>query len=189
LIHRKSVPRAIKKAFKHKILLAPEGYLPPLGKIRKRASIVWKERALNAMRRRFYFQVLKSNVKLKQRWWNNYCIKRIGVPDAREFLCRETFYVAEMSNKLDAQKFRNYWYWCRRRSFEILEWLWKLDANDYCWSLHVYLKGLIVTKRPILSEIERYDAKSSEEIALQIFGKWKDTIHGISDKKEAASLR
>lgn len=140
------------------------------------------------MRRRFYFQVLKADVKLKQRWWNNYCITRIGAPNQNEFLCSETFYVAQISNKADAVKYKRYWYWCRRKSFDVLEWLWKLETKDYCWSLHLYLKGLIVTKRPILSEVERYESKDTREIAIQIFGKWRNTIYGNSNEETIDAL-
>lgn len=175
---------APKKPFKHGILVAVPDFTPKPKRRRKRSSCLWKERALYAMRRSFYFQVLKANVKLKQKWWNNYCILRIGAPDPGEFLCPESFYVATISKNTDAVKFRSYWYWCRMRSYQILEWLWSIDVDDYCWKLHVHLKGLIVTKRPILSEIERYDSKSSEEIALQIFGKWRTAIYGNTDKKK-----
>ena len=136
------------------------------------------------MRRRYYFQVLKSGVKLKQKWWNNYCITRIGAPRSGEFLCQETFYVAQISLPADAVKFHDYWYWCRLRSFQILEWLWTLDARSYGWKLHQFLKVFIVTKRPILSEIERYDAKTSEEIAFQIFGEWGASIYGGANKEK-----
>lgn len=181
--------RATEKAFKHQILLAPVGFSPQPRRIRRSSSIAWKTRALYAMRRRFYFQVLKSDVKLKQRWSSHYFISRIGAPDTKEFLCRETFYVAQMSKQEHAVKFRSYWYWCRLRSFQILEWLWELDVNDYCWVLHQYLKGFIVTKRPILAEVERYDERASEEIAIQIFGKWRDSIYRDSDKEQAETLQ
>lgn len=77
-----------------------------------------------------------------------------------------------MGRASDAIKFKNYWYWCKRRSIEILKWLWRLPVEEYCWKLHLYLKGLIVTKRPILSEIHRYDAKTENEIVLQVFREW-----------------
>lgn len=140
------------------------------------------------MRRRYYFQVLKANVKLKQRWWNNYCILRIGAPDVGEFLCRDTFYVAQISLPGDAVKFKNYWYWCRLRSFQILEWLWALDTNDYCWNLHQFLKGFIVTKRPILSEVERYDSRTSEEITCQVLGEWAAAIYRNTDEEKIRPL-
>jgi hypothetical protein len=139
--------------------------------------MAWKERAIRLMRMKFYFQVIKANAKVKQRWWSNYCIKRIGVPTEKEFLCQETFYVASMSTKRDAAKFRSYWYWCKRKSIDILAWLLKLDESDYSWKLHVHLRELIVTRRPILSEIKRYEAKTAEEIALQVFGKWKPSVY------------
>lgn len=153
------------------------GYLPPRSTQKRSSSIDWKRRALSAMRRRFYFQVLKADFKLKQKWWNNYCILRIGAPGKKEFLCQETFYVACMSKESDAKKFREYWYWCKRKSLEILIWLWNLPAENYSWSLHVCLLGLIVTKRPILSEIQRYESKTSQEIAFQIFREWGTFIH------------
>lgn len=126
---------------------------------------------------RFYFQVLKANVKLKQKWWNNYSIQRIGAPSVCEFLCQETFYVAAISRQTDAVKFREYWYWCRRKSFEILKWLWELETEEYSWRLHLHLKGLLVTKRPILSEVERYESKAQSEITLQIFRDWDAAIY------------
>jgi hypothetical protein len=126
---------------------------------------------------RFYFQVLKADVKMRQRWINNYCILRVGVPGEKEFLCRETFYVASMSLKSDAARFRSYWYWCKKKSLEILEWLWSIKEEDYSWRLHIYLKGIIVTRRPILSEIKRYEAKTAEEITLQVFREWKSSIY------------
>lgn len=179
---------ATKKAFKHRIQLAPQEFLPKQKAVRKHASIKWKENALYVMRRRYYFQVLKANVKLKQRWWNNYCIIRAGAPEVGEFLCSETFYVAQISLPADAVKFRSYWYWCRLRSFQILEWLWNLEANDYGWRLHQYLKGFIVTKRPILSEVERYDTKASEEIALQVFGDWGAAIYRGANEEKIRAL-
>jgi hypothetical protein len=182
------VSSATKKAFKHRIQLAPHDFSPRSGKARKHASLDWKEKALYVMRRRYYFQVLKANVKLKQRWWNNYFINRIGAPEVGEFLCSETFYVAQISLPTDAVKFRSYWYWCRLRSFQILEWLWNLDAKDYGWKLHQYLKGFIVTKRPILSEVERYDTKASEEIALQIFGDWSTAIYRNANEEKIRAL-
>jgi len=164
------VPRATKRAFKHGIVIASSEVQVDFVRKRRHSSIAWKEQALYVMRRNFYFQVLKSGVKLKQKWWNNYCITRIGVPEAGEFLCHETFYVAEISRIEDSVKFRNYWYWCRKKSLDILKWLWGLPAEEYSWKLHIYLKSLIVTKRPILSELQRYDSKTAEEITLQIFG-------------------
>lgn len=166
------MPRATKKAFKHRIVIVSPGAESHVVRTRKHSSLAWKQRALYVMRRNFYFQVLKATTKLRQNWWNNYCIKRIGVPNPGEFLCRETFYVAEMGRAADAIKFKNYWYWCKRRSIEILKWLWQLPVEEYCWRLHLYLKGLIVTKRPILSEIHRYDAKTENEIVLQVFREW-----------------
>ncbi|MFZ9658658.1 MAG: hypothetical protein ACO29Z_08270, partial [Crocinitomicaceae bacterium] len=160
VVCKKSVPKATKQSFKHLIAIAPKGFEPRRQAPKRHSSMAWKERAIYAMRRRFYFQVLKSNVKFKQKWWNNYCITRIGAPCPGEFLCPETFYVAEISKIADAHKFRQYWYWCRRKSFEILEWLWNLKTENYCIQLHEYLNAFIVTKRPILSEIRRYDSKS-----------------------------
>jgi hypothetical protein len=171
------MPNPIHKPFKHLIKLAPEGFTPKGPTKRQSASVKWKKRAIDSIKMRFYFQVLKADIKLKQRWWNNYCITRIGVPGEREFLCQETFYVATMSRKQDATKFKNYWYWCKRRSLEILIWLFELDDTDYSWKLHIHLRGLIVTRRPMLSEVKRYEAKTSEEIALQVFGKWKHSIY------------
>ena len=183
------MPKATRSAFKHGILLRPQGHSFQREKKRRSASIHWKQRALYVMRRRFYFQVLKAHVKLKYRWGNYYCITRIGAPEVKEFLCQETFYVAQMSKKEDAAKFRNYWYWCRRRSFEILEWLWNLQAEDYCWGLHQYLKGFIVTKRPIMSEVERYDAKSSEEILREILATRRAFNNGESGEEQIASMQ
>ena len=180
--------KAVKKSFKHRIAIAPIGFEPNKRTPRRYSSIAWKRRAIYIMRRRFYFQVLKANSKLRQNWWNHYCITRIGAPGPGEFLCHETFYVAEISKITDAKKFRRYWYWCRRRSFEILEWLWNLKTENYCIQLHEYLNGFIVTKRPILSEIRRYDSSGEQEIILQVFGKWKNSIYGSSNKKEAPSL-
>lgn len=141
------------------------------------------------MRMRFYFQVIKSDVKMKQRWWNNYCILRIGVPGSKEFLCQETFYVAQMSEKSDAEKFRAYWYWCKCKSLEILAWLWSIGESDYSWRLHIYLKGLIVTRRPILSEVKRYEAKTAEEIALQVFRERDAVVYRDTDKEKICSLQ
>lgn len=183
------MPKAMRSAFKHGILLRPRGHSFQREKKRRCASINWKQKALYVMRRRFYFQVLKAHVKLKYRWVNYYCITRIGAPEVKEFLCQETFYVAQISKKEDAAKFREYWYWCRRRSFEILEWLWNLQAEDYCWKLHQYLKGFIVTKRPIMSEVERYDTKSSEEILCEILRARRAFNNGESGEKEIASMQ
>jgi hypothetical protein len=58
------VSSATKKAFKHRIQLAPQEFLPKQKAVRRHASIKWKENALYVMRRRYYFQVLKANVKL-----------------------------------------------------------------------------------------------------------------------------
>jgi hypothetical protein len=182
------VSSATRKAFKHRILLAPQEFLPDRATVRKHASMEWRENSLYNMRRRYYFQVLKSNIKLKQRWWNNYCITRIGAPDIGEFLCPETFYVAQISLPADAIKFRQYWYWCRLRSFQILEWLWQINAKDYNWKLHQFLKGFIVTKRPILSEVQRYDTKASEEIALQILGDWASAIYRSANEEKIRPL-
>lgn len=162
--------------------------MPGRRRIRRCASAEWKRRALHVMRRRYYFQVLKAHVKLKQRWQNNYCITRIGAPDVKEFLCPETFYVARMSTMKDAVKFREYWYWCRRRSFEILLWLWELDEEDYCWRLHMYLKGFIVTRRPIMSEVERYESQETNAIRVQVFGEWRTAIYRDSDKAQICAL-
>jgi len=182
------VPNPLRKPFKHRILLAPQDFLPKAKPVSKYTSIDWKRRALYIMRRKYYFQVLKSNIKLKQRWWNNYCITRIGAADVGEFFCRETFYVAQISKAEDAVKFRNYWYWCRLRSFEILEWLWGIQEKDYCWGLHLHLKCLIVTRRPVMSELTRYDSKASEEIALQVFGDWRPAIYKGADEKKIRPL-
>jgi hypothetical protein len=176
-------------AFKHGILLRAEGHSLKQSKIRRSASLTWKQKALHVMRRRFYFQVLKAHVKLKYRWGNYYCITRIGAPGVKEFLCRETFYVAQISKKEDAVKFREYWYWCRRRSFEILEWLWNLRAEDYCWKLHMYLKGFIVTKRPIMSEVDRYESKGSEKILRQILRTRRAFIDTGASEKAFESLQ
>lgn len=176
--------KTAQKPNKHGILLAPIGFsVAPVTKPRY-VSIKWKEHTLNKMRMRFYFQVLKANVKLKQKWWNNYSIQRIGAPGRGEFLCHETFYVASISLPSDAVKFREYWYWCRRKSFEILLWLWELEAEEYSWKLHLYLRGLLVTRRPILSEVERYESKKQTEITLQVFRDWNAAIYrGANEEK------
>lgn len=172
------------KAHKHGIVLVPETYSVIKTTKPKYTSTPWRRRALSGMRMRFYYQVLKANVKLKQKWWNNYCIHRIGVPGVKEFLCHETYYVAAMSNQADAVKFREYWYWCRRKSFEVLQWLWEIDTEDYSWKLHLYLKGLLVTKRPILSEVKRYESRSQGQITLQIFRDWSAAIYrGTNEEK------
>ena len=183
------MPKATRSAFKHGILLRPQGHSFQRERVNNYCSLDWKENALYVMRRRFYFQVLKAHVKLKFRWWNYYCITRIGAPSVKEFLCQETFYVAQISKKEDAERFRNYWYWCRKRSFEILEWLWNLRAEDYCWDLHQYLKGFIVTKRPIMSEVERYDEKSSEEICCEILRTRRAFNDGESGETEIAFMQ
>ena len=176
--------KAAQKPNKHGILLAPTGFSVVKNTKRRHASIKWKQRALRTMRMRFYFQVLKANVKLKQKWWNNYSIQRVGVPNLGEFLCRDTFYVAAMSLPSDAVKFREYWYWCRRKSFEILEWLWELDTEEYSWQLHLHLKRLLITRRPILSEVERYESKGQSEITLQVFRDWNAAIYrGTNEEK------
>lgn len=149
----------------------------------------WKHRALYVMRRRYYFQVLKAHEKLKQRWINNYCITRIGAPDVKEFLCHETYYVAQMSTMQDARKYKNYWYWCRKKSFEILMWLWGLDVESYGWKLHMYLKGFIVTPRPILSEVYRYDDKGESKIARQIFKQWRPIIDRSANEDEIFAVQ
>lgn len=176
--------KAAQRPNKHGILLAsPDRAVAKVTKPRY-MHMPWKRRALSQMRMRFYFQVLKANVKLKQKWWNNYSIQRIGVPGKGEFMCRDTFYVAAMSLPSDAVKFREYWYWCRRKSFEILQWLWNLDEQEYSWKLHLYLKGLLVTKRPILSETQRYESKTQSEVTLQIFRDWDAAIYrGTNEEK------
>lgn len=176
--------KAAQRPNKHGILLAPVGFSVGTATKPRYASIKWKQRAIQTMRMRFYFQVLKANVKLKQKWWNNYSIQRIGAPGIGEFLCHETFYVAAMSLPSDAVKFRQYWYWCRRKSFEILLWLWELETDEYSWKLHLHLKGLLVTKRPILSEVERYESKETTEITLQVFRDWSAAIYrGTNEEK------
>lgn len=180
--------KARQKPNKHGILLAPPEVFPARSNGSTRRSTVWRERALRSIRMKFYFQVLKANVKLKQKWWNNYSINRIGVPGKGEFLCGETFYVGAISLPSDAKKFREYWYWCRRKSLEILVWLWELDACEYSWGLHLYLKSLIVTKRPILSEVKRYESKQENEITLQIFRDWKIAIYRGTDEEKIRPL-
>ncbi len=171
------VPKATKKAFKHRIVIvSPQTEIAPI-KARQHSSIKWKQKALYSTKRKFYFQVLKADTRLRRNWWNNYYITRIGAPQPGEFLCRETFYVAKMSEQADAIKFKTYWYWCKKRSLEILEWLWALPPEEYCWKLHIYLRGLIVTKPAILSEIQRYDSKTEDEIVLQIFGNRGGAFH------------
>lgn len=103
-------------------------------------------------------------------------------------MCRETFYVGAMSLPSDAVKFRQYWYWCRQKSFDILLWLWELDVNEYSWKLHLHLKALLVTKRPILSEVERYEAKKQDEITLQVFRDWKAAIYRGTDEEKIRPL-
>lgn len=169
------------KPFAHGIVLTPPGFRPARKVTRATKRGGWKEIALDKMRMRFYFQVLKSEVKFKRHWWNNYCILRIGAPGKYEFLCRETFYVATMIQPNEAKKYRAYWISCYRKSLEILEWLWKIDAADYSWDLHQHLKQLIVTPRPILSETDRYAGLAPAEITSEILRKRKFAFHKNSD--------
>jgi hypothetical protein len=170
------------KPFSHGIVLAPKGVRPEKNVTRNTKRGEWKIRALQKMRMRFYFQVIKSEVKFKRHWWNNYCILRIGVPGKYEFLCRETNYVATIIHAKEAKKYRTYWVNCYRKSLEILKWLWEVDYCDYTWNLHQHLKQLIVTARPILSEIERYDKLTEIEITSEILRKWSVAFYENSDQ-------
>ena len=180
--------KTAQKPNKHRILLAPHGFSVANETVPGYLSDEWKDKSLTKMRMRFYFQVLKANVKLKQKWWNNYSIQRIGVPGKGEFLCRDTYYVGSISLPSDAVKFRYYWYSCRRKSFDILLWLWQLERKEYSWSLHLHLKSLLVTKRPILSEVERYESKEQSEITLQVFRDWKTAIYRGADEEKIRPL-
>ena len=120
--------------------------------------------------------------------FRSYSIQRIGAPDKGEFLCSETFYVGAISLPSDAVKFREYWRACRYKSFEILLWLWELETNQYSWKLHLYLKSLLVTKRPILSEVKRYESKQKTEITLQVFRDWKFAIYRGTDEEKIRPL-
>ena len=176
------------KPFAHGIKLAPQGYRPRKKVTRNTKKSDWKYKALNKMRMLFYFQVLKSEVKFKRHWWNNYCIVRIGAPGSCEFLCHETFYVAKIIEQKEAAKYRTFWVKCYMKSLEILNWLWQIQYENYSWSLHQHLKQLIVTPRPILSETERYGRFTEKEIASEVFRKWSNIIHGRTNKKTICTL-
>jgi hypothetical protein len=169
------------KPFAHGIQLAPVGFRPSRKVARATKRNEWKYVALNKMRMRFYFQVLKSEVKFKRHWWNNYCISRIGAPGKYEFLCHETFYVATIIEQEEATKYRTFWVKCYRKSLEILEWLWGIEYENYSWDLHQHLKQLIVTPRPILSETERYDKLTQSEIASLIQRKLSYSFYARTD--------
>jgi hypothetical protein len=176
------------KSFAHGIQLAPTGFRPERKVTKATKGNGWKQKALSAMRMRFYFQVLKAEVKFKRHWINNYCIVRIGAPRIYEFLCYETNYVATMIKPEEAAKYRKYWVSCYRKSLEILDWLWRIDAESYSWRLHQHLKQLIVTPRPILSEVERYGGIAENEIASEVFRKWSVIVHRGSNEKEICNL-
>ncbi|NCX55732.1 MAG: hypothetical protein EBW87_00825 [Burkholderiaceae bacterium] len=178
-----------RQAFAHGIQVVPRESVKRRKNKRPSRNCVWQHKALNTMRMRFYFQVLKAEIKIKRKWSNNYCIKRIGVPGRAEFLCRETFYVASMIEQREAEKFRAYWIQCYRKSLEILNWLWRLDHSSYSWRLHLYLRSLIVTSRPILSEVERYESRTREEITSEIFGKWGDIVQRAANKETLCDLQ
>lgn len=177
------------KPFAHGIQLAPEGFRPARKVTRPTKRGSWKHDALNKMRMRFYFQVLKAEVKFKRHWWNNYCIVRIGAPGKYEFLCYETNYVATIIEQKEATKYRTYWVKCYRKSLEILQWLWQIQHENYSWDLHQHLKQLIVTPRPILSEAQRYDKLTEKEVTSEVFRKWGDIIHRAADEKEIRNLQ
>lgn len=179
---------ARRRPFAHGIQIAPKELVKRRKSKRPSKNCIWQRKALDTMRMKFYFQVCKAEIKIKRKWSNNYCIKRIGAPGTMEFLCRETFYVASMIEQRDAQKFRAYWIQCYRKSLEILNWLWQLNYSSYSWRLHLYLRSLIVTPRPILSEVERYESRTSEEITSEVFRKWGDVIQRTADKETFCDL-
>ncbi|MEY3683205.1 MAG: hypothetical protein RLZZ289_1741 [Bacteroidota bacterium] len=176
------------KPFAHGIQLAPAGFRPEQKVARATKDSAWKYDALNKMRMRFYFQAIKAEVKFKRHWWNNYCIVRIGAPGKYEFLCHETNYVATIIDQKEATKYRTYWVKCYRKSVEILYWLWQVQYQSYSWDLHQHLKQLIVTPRPILSEVKRYGRLTEEQVASEVFRKWSDIVYRGADKEEICNL-
>lgn len=176
------------KPFRHRIVVVPTDRLPARKVTKNTKHGEWKSRALKKMRMLFYFQILKAEIKFKRHWWNNYCISRVGAPGRYEFLCRETFYVASIIDKNEAEKYRGYWIACYRKSIEILNWLWSLQDFAYTWKLHQHLKQLIVIPRPILSEVERYEFRAESEVASEVQRKWSDIIHNSADKTQICTL-
>lgn len=56
----------------------------------------------------------------------------------------------------EAHSFRVYWALCAKKSIEIVQWLDKIDPNDYTPWIHSYLLSLLVVSDPRLREVESY---------------------------------
>ena len=149
---RKSPSR---EKFKYNIPLVHENFRVKASSLP--TSLAWKKKAISLLTLRFYYQILKSEIEIKKpvRLING--SRGYAAPGRLEYFSFDSALTLCPATKELVLKHRRYWFHCRKTSLEIFKLLATVDPDRYSKKLHFFLKSLIVTRTPFLSEAARYE--------------------------------
>jgi hypothetical protein len=115
-------------------------------------------RSYEKMMQWLWYMELKSRVDMSRDMMEMYSLVRIGAPDAGEWLCQRTHYVANLRGDSHCvQKWRSYFARVNRFAKMAYNYLSSINSTDYSFYLHSYLKRLLIFPALYSYEIERYN--------------------------------
>jgi hypothetical protein len=114
-------------------------------------------RSYEKMMQWLWYMELKSRVEMSRDMIEMYSISRSGAPDAGEWLCQRTHYVASLRGDSEcAQKWKSYFSKVNKFAKMGYNYLSGIDSIDYSYFLHCYLKRLLIFPLLYSYEVDRY---------------------------------